>query len=210
VWASAMAVVATIRPVSGSRADTPASAAASAAFWSWVRAAASFATSTASEPNPIITSRKRASQMITAPRWLRRDLPRRLSTGSSLLALLRLLRGGRGRGTGRAVGRKLRQRGGRRQHLRRDHDQQLALGGAGDVVREEPADHGNGAEDRDALHVLRAVGLLEAADHQVLSALEADGRGGATHDDARHVESLQREGIVEVELAHLGVDDQGD
>src|SRR5262249_57653834 len=101
-----------MRRVWGAGEDTGASAAASAGFWSWVRAAASFATSTASEPNPIITSRKRASQMITAPRWLRRDLPRSLSTGSSLLALLRLLRGGRGRGSGRAVGRKLRQRGG--------------------------------------------------------------------------------------------------
>src|SRR5690242_4547601 len=77
-------------------------------------------------------------------------------------------------------------------------------------MSEEPAQHRDRAQVRDAFHVARVVLLLEAADHEVLAAAQAHRGRAAARDHARNVEPAQRDRVGEVELADFRVHDQRD
>src|SRR6516164_7202537 len=186
-----------ISPVLGSSAEAPASAAASAAFWSWVRVAASFATSTPSEPKAKRRSRKSAIQTMMAPRSLRAPDPR----GGTFMASVRSVR---------SVGRQHRLGGRRRDQLGRDDDHELVIHVVGDGVREEEANQRDHAQDRHALDGMDPVGLLEPADHQVLAALQVHrGRDQAVHD-RRDLIAGRGQRVAVIQLAHLGIHPQRD
>src|SRR5262245_37338019 len=190
-----------ILPVSRLIAEAPATAAASAAFCSSDWVAMTFATSMPMATKPSIMTRNSAVQMMTTPR----SFPRRVA-GVGLCIMVMFLPAS-SRLLDRAIRGERRQGRGRRfDDLRRDHDQQVVIDGFGTGVGEEEAEDGDLAQDRHFLHDLGLVGLLEAADHEVLAGVEIDGRRGLAGDERRHHESGEPERIAEVDLAHLGRD----